>query len=79
MRFKELIDQEVEEAKPSKDYCKSTPAEEMSASWLSSCKSQGIKTRDSKVKARYGKGGKRRKIKGKLKGEPYGGSLPNYS
>lgn len=81
MRISEIIDQDqdVEEAKPSKSYCKSTPSDEMSASWRASCKSRGIIGRDSKVKAKYGKDNSRKKIKGKVKGRPYGGPLPNYS
>lgn len=71
--------QEIIEAKPSKEYCKNTPAHKMSASFLSSCKSQGYKSRDSKVPARYGGSKKRRPIKGHVKGKEYGGPLPDYS
>lgn len=69
----------IEGAKPSKNYCKNTPAHKMSASWLASCKSQGYKARDSKVSAKYGGSKKRRKIKGHVKGKEYGGPLPDYS
>lgn len=81
MRITEIVnqDQDVEEAKPSKSYCKGTPADEMSASWLASCKSRGLKGRDSKVKAKYGKNKKRKRIKGKIRGKEYGGPLPDYS
>jgi len=74
MRIKEIT-----EAKPDKNYCKNTPAHKMSASFLSSCKSQGYKARDSKVSATYGGNKKRRPIKGHVKGKKYGGPLPDYS
>jgi len=74
MRIKDII-----EAKPTKSYCKNTPAHKMSSSFLSSCKSQGYKARDSKVSAKYGSSKKRRPIKGHVKGKKYGGPLPDYS
>ena len=48
----EITEIEVDtlEAGPSqgwKPYCKNTPREKMSASWLSSCKSRGLVTRDT--------------------------------
>lgn len=70
---------EITEAKPDKNYCKNTPAHKMSASFLSSCKSQGYKARDSKVSAAYGGSKKRRPIKGHVKGKKYGGPLKDYS
>ena len=82
MRLDELYtrDEDIEEWKASKELCKSTRSDSsLGASALSSCKSQGLRGRDSKVKARYGGSEKRRKISGKVKGKKYGGSLPDYS
>ena len=52
MKMNEITEIEVDtlEAGPSqgwKPYCKNTPREKMSASWLSSCKSRGLVTRDT--------------------------------
>lgn len=79
MRLSEILntDQDVEEAKPSKSYCKSTPADKMSASWLASCKSQGYKAREGEKSHKIGN--KRTTVGGKkIKGAPYGGPLPNW-
>jgi len=82
MRIDEVLTQDdhIEEWKASKELCKSTRSDNsLGASALSSCKSQGLRGRDSKVKAKYGGSKKRRKIVGKQKGKQYGGSLPDYS
>lgn len=72
------IDQDVEEAKPSKEYCRNTPKDKMSASWKASCKSQGIITRDGKKSHKIGN--KRVKVGGrKIKGKAHGGPLKDYS
>ena len=48
------------------------------ASAEASCRSKGLRHRDSQVKARIGK--KRKKIGSrKIKGKKYGGPLPDYS
>jgi hypothetical protein len=68
------------EWKASKELCKSSkPDSALGASALSSCRSQGLRARDSKVSAKYGGNKKRKKIKGKVKGKKYGGSLPDWS
>ena len=75
MRVSEII-----EWKASKELCKSSkPDSALGASALSSCKSQGLRSRDSKVSARYGGKDERRPIKGKVKGKKYGGGLPDWS
>lgn len=81
MRLDELFtnDIDIEEWKASKELCKSPRSDKsLGASALSSCKSQGLRGRDSKVKAKYGSD-KRRKIVGKVKGKKYGGPLPDWS
>jgi hypothetical protein len=84
MRLSEILntEQDVEEAKPSKSYCKDTPASDMSASWLASCKSRGHKERSGKKSHKLGKGKKagRVEVGGKtIKGKKYGGPLPDWS
>ena len=82
MRLDELFTREddIEEWKASKELCKSPRSDKsLGASALSSCKSQGLRGRSSKVKARYGGSDKRRKITGKVKGKKYGGPLPDWS
>jgi len=78
MRISEITDLDIEEAKPSKNYCKNTPAADMSASWLASCKSQGYKEREGKKSHKLGK--KRTTVGGKkIRGKKYGGPLPDWS
>lgn len=82
MRLDELFtrDDDIEEWKASKELCKSPRSDaSLGASALASCKSQGLRRRDSKVKAKYGGGDKRKKIVGKVKGKKYGGPLPDWS
>ena len=63
----------------SADLCKSSKSdEELGASNLASCKSQGLRGRKSKVKHTIK--GKRRSIDGeRIKGKKYGGPLPDWS
>lgn len=82
MRIDEVLTQEtdVEEWKASRELCNSPRSDSsLGASALSSCKSQGYRSRDSKVKATYGGGKQRRRIVGKVKGKKYGGTLPDWS
>lgn len=77
MKIREIIDASLGEAKPSKSYCLKTPKNKMSNSWLSSCKSRALVTRDGKKSHKIGNsritvGGK------KIKGAKYGGPLPDY-
>lgn len=81
MRVLDLLteDMDIEEWKASAELCKSKRSDSsLGASALSSCKSQGYRRRDSKVKHTIGK--KRKKIGGKkIKGKKYGGPLPDWS
>lgn len=73
------LEMPLDEAPASKELCMSSkPDSELGASNLSSCKSQGFRARNSKVKHTIG--GKRRSIKGqKVRGKKYGGPLPDWS
>jgi len=81
MRIDEVLtdDEELDEWKASKELCKSPRSDaSLGASALSSCRSQGLRGRKSKVKHTIGK--KRQKISGKrIKGKKYGGPLPDWS
>lgn len=81
MRVTDLLteDSDIEEWKASAELCRSNRSDKsLGASALSSCKSQGYRSRKSKVKHTIGK--KRRKITGKkIKGKKYGGPLPDWS
>lgn len=72
-------DVDIEEWKASSELCRSSRSNSsLGASALSSCKSQGYRSRKSKVKHTIGK--KRKKITGKkIKGKKYGGPLPDWS
>ena len=72
-------DSDIEEWKATKRLCTSNRSDSsLGASALASCKSQGYRSRKSKVKHTIGK--KRRKITGKkIKGKKYGGPLPDWS
>ena len=74
-----LIKDITTEAKASRSLCKSSkPDKELGASQLSSCKSQGLRARKSKVKHTIKH--KRTSIDGKkIKGKKYGGPLPDWS
>lgn len=73
------ITQGIMEGKASKKLCLSTKTDaELGASNLSSCKSQGLRARDGKKSHKVGS--KRITVGGKrIKGEKYGGPLPDYS
>ena len=68
------------EATPTKSYCKTTPKDQMSASWAASCKSRGLVTRDGNKSHKLGpKPSSRTTVGGKrIKGEKYNGPLPHY-
>jgi len=56
----------------------SRPAKDLPASWISSCKSQGKRKRTGDRSEKVG--GKTMKVSGKrIKGNKYGGPLPDYS
>ena len=76
MKMNEIIETDVDtlEAGPTqgwKPYCKNTPREKMSASWLSSCKSRGLVTRDTEKTQKTRSG--RKKHSGLGKSTKYGG------
>jgi len=64
------------EAKASQELCKSNiPDKQLGASNLASCKSQGLRARDTDDA--YTIGGKKTRLRGKkIKGGKYGGPLP---
>jgi hypothetical protein len=74
-----ITDDDLEEWKATKELCQSNRSDSsLGASALSSCKSQGYRRRESKVKHTINK--KRQKITGrKIKGKKYGGPLPDWS
>ena len=73
-----MLIREVIEAKASAELCKSSkPNDALSASDLSSCKSQGLRARETKRK--YKIGGQTQGISGKkVRGKKYGGNLPAH-
>ena len=72
-------DSDIEEWKATKELCQSNRSNaSLGASALSSCKSQGYRRRESKVKHTINR--KRKKITGrKIKGKKYCGPLPDWS
>ena len=74
-----ITDDDLEDWKATKELCQSNRSDSsLGASALSSCKSQGYRRRESKVKHTINK--KRQKITGrKIKGKKYGGPLPDWS
>ena len=83
MIISEITQRRAKPAEPelesaSADLCKSSKSdEELGASNLASCKSQGLRSRKSKVKHTIK--GKRQSIDGdKVKGKKYGGPLPDW-
>ena len=63
---------------PAKVCRSNTPDAKLRASWLASCKSQGLRPRDGKKSHKVGK--KRVSVGGKkIKGKAHGGPLPDYS
>lgn len=82
LRVDEMLEgreDDLEEWKASEKLCKSSrPNSSLGASALSSCKSQGFRRREGSQSHKIGK--KRVKTSGKkIKGEPYGGPIPDYS
>ena len=81
MRLEDLYenDADIEEWKATKALCKSNRSDaSLGASALASCKSQGLRRRETKVKHTINR--KRQKITGrKIKGKKYGGPLPDWS
>lgn len=76
------MEAELAEAKAPRALCKSsTPDEDLGASQLASCKSQGLRARDGEKSHKLGKSSKSRvKVGGKrIKGSKYGGPLPDWS
>jgi hypothetical protein len=76
------MESSIEEAKASLKLCKSSkPDDELGASQLASCKSQGLRSRDGNKSHKLGKSAKSRvKVGGhKIKGQKYGGPLPDWS
>jgi len=79
MRFSEFI---PEHGKASRQLCtSSTPDSQLGASNLASCKSQGLRARDGKKSHKLGKSPKSRIVVGghRIKGQKYGGPLPDWS
>ena len=71
-----------EHGKASRELCKSSkPDADLGASMLSSCKSQGLRARDGEKSHKLGKDKKSRiKVGGhRIKGQKYGGPLPDWS
>ena len=79
MRITEIIDPSIfENIGPAPKGVCSRPASALPASWLSSCKSQGKKKRTGARKQKIGN--KTVRVAGKrIKGQAYGGPLPDYS
>ena len=72
----------AEHGKASRELCKSSrPDSDLGASMLSSCKSQGLRARDGEKSHKLGKDKKSRiKVGGhRIKGQKYGGPLPDWS
>jgi len=82
MKIDELLegrDQDLADWQASRSLCKSSkPDSSLGASALSSCVSQGFRSRKNKKTVRIGK--KRVSLAGKkVKGAKYGGPLPDYN
>ena len=72
----------AEHGKASRELCKSSkPDADLGASMLASCKSQGLRARDGDKSHKLGKTAKSRvKVGGhRIKGQKYGGPLPDWS
>lgn len=78
MKIEDISDAILTEVKASKKLCKSSiPNHKLGASQLSSCKAQGLRTREGKKRHRIG--GQVKPIAGKrVKAKKYGGPIPNY-
>lgn len=71
-----------EHGKASRELCNSSkPDDALGASMLASCKSQGLRARDGNKSHKLGKSAKSRvKVGGhRIKGNKYGGPLPDWS
>jgi hypothetical protein len=83
MRISDITDEDLfEHGKAPRSLCiSSKPNSELGASMLSSCKSQGLRAREGKKSHKLGKGPKSRvKVGGhRIKGNKYGGPLPDWS
>jgi hypothetical protein len=78
MKLIELFPNEAIGKAPAKVCKSSRPNADLPASWLASCKSQGLRGRSGKKSHKVGK--KRVTVGGKrIKGAKYGGPLPDYS
>ena len=78
----DLAEMESVLEKASRQLCRSsTPDEDLGASNLASCKSQGLRARDGNKSHKLGKSPKSRvKVGGhRIKGQKYGGPLPDWS
>jgi hypothetical protein len=81
-RLEAELESLAEEGKASRKLCASSkPDSELGASQLASCKSQGLRSRDGNKSHKLGKSPKSRvKVGGhKIKGQKYGGPLPDWS
>jgi hypothetical protein len=78
MKIKEITEG-IKLEKASRSLCSSTKSDaELGASNLASCKSQGLRARDGKKSHKVGN--KRITVGGKkIKGQKYGGKLPDWS
>ena len=76
MKILEIISKENIGPAP-KDVCRSgTPDDKLPASWLASCRSQGLRARSSSTKKSQKVGNKRISLAGKkLKSTKYGGPI----
>lgn len=82
MKRMAVKEDELDENKAPRSLCVSSkPDEDLGASQLSSCKSQGLRARDGEKSHKLGKSPKSRvKVGGKrIKGNKYGGPLPDWS
>jgi hypothetical protein len=78
MRITEIVQPSTESIGPAPRGVCSRPASALPASWLSSCKSQGKKKRTGARKQKIGNKTVRVANK-RIKGQKYGGPLPDYS
>lgn len=81
-QLEQELNQLSEHGKASRELCKSSkPDADLGASMLASCKSQGLRARDGDKSHKLGKTAKSRvKVGGhRIKGQKYGGPLPDYS
>lgn len=83
MKFSEFATTPLEAiGKAPASVCRSSkPNSDLPASWVASCKSQGLRSRSGSKSHKLGKSPKSRvKVGGKkIKGKKYGGPLPDWS